>query len=202
MQTAQKNLESLRANPYPGRGICVGLDQSGHWVYQVYWIMGRSANSRNRIFVTNGGELRTAAADPSRMKDPSLVIYNAMRELPMLYIATNGDQTDTIYNEVSIGHGTFCEALMTRMYEPDAPNFTPRISVITDLRGGVASEISIIRKSPWSDAADHFFFRYRALPKGAGYTITTYKGDGDPLPSFDGEPYLLPLEAGRARRRR
>ncbi len=194
MGSPRENLEALRANRYPGRGLCMGLDESGSALLQVYWIMGRSANSRNRVFVADGGDLRTEAADPSKVRDPSLIIYNAMREIEGAYIATNGDQTDTIFEALADG-STFVAALETRQYEPDGPNFTPRISGLSLVDGEhVATYLSVLKKSPFGDGCVRDTFQYEDLPKGAGYTIRTYMGDGDPLPSFEGEPYLLPLE--------
>ena len=196
---ARENLAALAANPYPGRGICVGLDDAGARALEVYWIMGRSANSRNRVFVVDGATLRTAPADASKVKDPSLIIYNAMRELPGFYIATNGDQTDTIFDRLNSG-GTFVQALETRTYEPDPPNNTARISCIVAVaRGGASATLAVLKKSPFAEAAERQFFQYEALPKAAGYTITTYLGDANPLPRFEGAPYLLPLE-GPARK--
>lgn len=193
MDTPENSLAKLAANPYPGRGICVGLDETGTIALQVYWIMGRSPNSRNRIFVVDGPTLRTTPADPAKLVDPSLVIYNAMRELPGAYIVSNGDQTDTIFEMMNEGR-TFAQALETREYEPDAPNFTPRISaVILARRKRFDAYMSIVRKSPLGAAAERATYEYEALPKGAGYTITTYSGAGAPLPSFEGTPYLLPL---------
>jgi len=194
----EDNLAALKANSYPGRGLCVGMDETGRRVFQVYWIMGRSANSRNRIFVSENGTLRTAPADPAKVQDPSRIIYNAMRELTGVFIATNGDQTDTIYDNMKAG-GSFADALQARTYEPDAPSFTARISSVCDLRpGGLVAQVSILKKSPFADAAERHLFQYEALPKGAGYTVTTYAGDGNPLPRFEGEPYLLPIR-GSAR---
>jgi phosphoribosylglycinamide formyltransferase-1 len=179
--TPQENLAALAANPYPGRGICVGLDETGKAALQVYWIMGRSANSRNRVFVADGTTLRTAPADASKVQNPSLIIYNAMREVSKVCIVSNGDQTDTIYDSLAAG-GTFVDALDTRTYEPDAPNSTARISAVCDFRSGaLVTEMSVIKKSLFA-AAERQFFQYEALPKGAGYTITTYSGDGNPLP--------------------
>jgi len=187
------NLKALAANAYPGRGICIGFDDSAKRVLQVYWIMGRSANSRNRVFVADGPVLRTAPADPSKLEDPSRIIYNAMRELPDVYIVSNGDQTDTIYDEIAAG-GILVSALRKRTYEPDPPNFTARISAVCDFRGGgLVTEMGVIRKSAYGEAPERQFFEYGALPKGAGYTMTTYSQDGTPLPRFEGEPYLLPL---------
>lgn len=193
MRSARENLEALKANPYPGRGIVVGQDETGSRLLQVYWIMGRSANSRNRVFAFEGGTLWTEAADPSMVKDPRLIIYRAMRELPGLYVATNGDQTDTVIEVFEAG-GAFAEALATRRYEPDAPNFTPRISAVVSLREGAPSaELSVLKKSPLGDGCDRHLFRLEQFAPGTGHCITTYRGDGDPLPSFEGEPYLLPL---------
>jgi len=193
-EKARENFEAFRANSYPGRGLSVGFDESGKRVYHAYWIMGRSENSRNRVFVVEGTTMRTAAADPAKLKDPTLVIYNAMLELPKVYIATNGDHTDTIHSHIKAGK-TLVDALATRQYEPDPPNNTPRISAVTDMRGArPVTTLSILRKSPWSDASERFHFEYGDMGPGVGYTITTYMGDGNPLPSFTGEPYLLPLE--------
>ncbi|MCL5270606.1 MAG: IMP cyclohydrolase [bacterium] len=187
------NYEALQHNPYPGRGIVVGMDESGRLMVQVYWIMGRSANSRNRIFESEWGELRTAAADPTKVKDPSLIIYNAMRELKDVYIVSNGDQTDTIYQGLLAGV-SFSQALNTRQYEPDAPNYTPRISAICSLREGVpVAEMSILKRSPFGEACDRQTFRYEFFAPGIGRCVTTYEGDGDPLPPFRGEPLLMPL---------
>jgi len=189
----QANFEALKLNPYPGRGIIVGLDETGGNLVQVYWIMGRSENSRNRVFEAHGTTLKTAAADPSKMADPSLVIYNAMRELPGFYAVTNGDQTDTIIDGILAGANSR-QALSTRQYEPDGPNFTPRISAICCLRFGIPIvELSVLKKSLFRDGCDRHFFRLGDLAKGVGHCITTYMGDGNPLPSFQGEPYPLPL---------
>jgi len=190
---AEGNLRALRDNPYPGRGIIVGMDESGGALVQVYWIMGRSANSRNRVFESEGGHVWTAAADASKVKDPSLIIYNAMRELKGLYVVTNGDQTDTIV-QAALAGASMSQALNTRRYEPDAPNFTPRISAVCSLRDGVpVSELSILKKSALGAGCDRQTFRIEQFAKGYGHCITTYAGDGDPLPSFRGEPYILPL---------
>lgn len=194
--TAAENLEALRSNRYPGRGICIGLDETGGRLFQVYWIMGRSANSRNRVFVADGGELRTEPADASKVEDASLIIYNAMRGIDGSFIVTNGNQTDTIYEALADG-STFVQALETRQYEPDAPNFTPRISGLSLVDGEhVCTYLSVLKKSPFGDGCSRQTFQYETLPAGMGYTVTTYTGDGSPLPSFEGEPYLLPLEGG------
>lgn len=189
------NVESrLRGNRYPGRGIIIGKNDAGNWI-QVYWIMGRSENSRNRLFVVEDGVLKTQAAEPAKVKDPSLIIYNAMRERDGKWIVSNGDQTDTIYE--GIGKGlSFAEALASRNHEPDEPNWTPRISGWVDMSGGDAvAWLSIIKVSPFStDYSEHQYFRYGVVQKGCGYAITTYREDGNPIPSFSGTPYLTPLQ--------
>ncbi len=192
-EIARNNLQALQANPYPGRGIIVGLDETGERLVQVYWIMGRSPNSRNRIFVADGGAVRTEAADPAKVADPSLIIYNALAELTGVYIATNGDQTDTIVQAILAG-GDARVALATRCYEPDAPNYTPRISALCSLRyGRPVVEMSILKRSAWGAGCDRQFFVYESFDAGLGRCLTTYAGDGDPLPSFEGEPKLMPL---------
>ena len=193
-QTAEANLRSrLVENPYPGRGLVLGLDESGQRLIQAYWIMGRSENSRNRVFATDGKRVWTEAADPAKCKDPSLIIYNALRELTGVYVVTNGDQTDTIVQTLVAG-GTFEQALATRAYEPDAPNYTPRISGLFDVRlGAPVAKLAVLRRSAFGDATDRFFWSYEQFAPGLGHCVTTYVGDGSPLPPFEGEPYLLPL---------
>ena len=191
---ARQNLEALRANAYPGRGIVVGLDEAGESLVQVYWIMGRSANSRNRVFVVEGGCLRTAPADPSKVADPTLIIYHAMAELPGRYIVTNGDQTDTVVQALRVG-GDFRQALNTRQYEPDAPNFTPRISALCSLADGEPwAELAVLKRSAATNGCERHFFRYETFAPGLGHAVTTYQGDGNPLPPFEGEPFTLPLD--------
>jgi hypothetical protein len=195
MQDLKRNLETLKKNTYPGRGIIIGLDESKKNMVQVYWIMGRSANSRNRVFESDEtGRLWTEAADASKVEDPSLIIYNAMIETSGWYIVTNGDQTDTIAASIDSG-GDFRSALMTRMYEPDAPNFTPRISGVSSfLAGKPRVELAVLKKSPLGDGCDRHFFLLEQFGAGVGHCITTYEGDGSPLPPFEGEPVLLPLK--------
>ena len=190
---AQQNFgRHLAANPYPGRGIVIGRLLSGDWV-QVYWIMGRSANSRNRRFVVAGSSLRTEARDPARMEDPTNIIYEAMLELPNRFIVTNGDQTRTIYDALSSG-GRFDDALATREREDDAPNYTPRIAGLLDLDRDGVIELAILRASE-ADASltDRVFWRPASPPPGLGYGITTYRTDGNPLPPYAGDPLWLPL---------
>ena len=171
-------LEFLRGNPYPGRGIAVGKDR----VY--YFIMGRSENSRNRIFVETEDGIRTEAHDPSKMKDPSLIIYHPVRKTDGSLIVTNGDQTDTIWKT-----GDFRSALMTREYEPDGPNWTPRISAVIYNDG--CFEISILKEKDGRCLRE--FFCYEGCEEGKGFFISTYQGSGDPLPSFVGEPLEITM---------
>lgn len=193
-QFANANLMTrLGENPYPGRGLVLGLDESGARLIQAYWIMGRSPNSRNRVFETDGKRVWTEAADPAQCADPSLIIYNAMRELTGLFVVTNGDQTDTICQTLLAG-GSFEQALATRAYEPDAPNYTPRISGLFDLRlGKPLAKLCVLRRSAFGDATDRLHWQYEAFGQGLGHCITTYMGDGAPLPPFEGEPFALPL---------
>ena len=171
-------IEFLQGNPYPGRGIAVGKGR----VY--YFIMGRSENSRNRIFSLTDDGIRTEAHDPSRMQDPSLIIYHPVRAMGDDLIVTNGDQTDTIRDM-----GDFRKALMTRQYEPDAPNNTPRISAILHADGSF--ELSILKEKDGGCLRE--FFCYEGCPEGKGYFISTYEGDGSPLPSFSGEPMEITM---------
>ncbi len=179
----------LRSNTYPGRGILIGRSEDGKSAVTAYFIMGRSVNSRNRIFVTEGDGIRTEAFDPSKMVDPSLIIYRPVRVLGNKTIVTNGDQTDTIY-ELMDKQQTFEQALRTREFEPDAPNFTPRISGIMHVDDGKFNFALSILKSNDGDPStcNRFTFAYNAPAAGEGHIIHTYMGDGDPLPSFSGEP--------------
>jgi IMP cyclohydrolase len=190
--------ERIEQCAYPGRGLVVGRCSDGDWV-QVYWIMGRSENSRNRRFVAEGATLRTEAVDPAKLADPSLVIYEAMLELPGRYVVSNGDQTRTVVDALAQG-GTFDAALATREREPDGPHYTPRISALLEVGSGPpALALSILR----ADEADpkrteRVAFRPAPPPAGFGRGLTTYSGDGDPLPSFRGDPLWLPLEGAPA----
>ncbi len=186
-----KNLaDILRSNPYPGRGLFLGRTKEGN-TRIIYFIMGRSANSRNRVFKYTGDGIRTEAFDPARLEDPSLIIYNPVRFYKGWIIVSNGDQTDTIKSFLERG-GSFREALMTREYEPDAPNYTPRISAIVLKDGGF--ELSIVKSAGGDPACCcRFFFCYDKPLPGMGYFISTYKGDGNPLPSYEGEPLAVKL---------
>jgi IMP cyclohydrolase len=192
--------ERIEQNPYPGRGLALGRAATGDAWLAVYWIMGRSDNSRNRRFVADGATLRTEPVDASRLADPSLVIYEAMLELPGVYLVSNGDQTRTLRDALGAG-GRFEDALATREREPDAPHYTPRISGMLDLRGATpALALSILRASDADPAqSDRTTFRPAPPPPGFALGLTTYEGDGDPLPSFRGDPLWLPLEGAAER---
>lgn len=177
----------IASTSYPGRGILLGRSEDGKKAVIAYFIMGRSANSRNRVFEAMGDDLRTRAFDESKMEDPSLVIYNAVRVLGDTTIVTNGDQTDTIYDFLAEGK-TWEEALRTRTFEPDGPNFTPRISGVVCNKTG-AYRLSILKSDNGDEtSAQRFFYEYAQPKAGEGHFIHTYMGDGNPLPSYEGEP--------------
>ena len=184
----------LKENPYPGRGLVLGRSDEDCWVI-VYWIMGRSTNSRNRRFVVEGDALRTVPVDPALVKDPSLIIYEAMLDLPGAYLVSNGDQTRTMYEVLAKG-GTIEEALSRREREPDAPNFTPRINGLLRFDGPSAEMVlAILKANPLDPALTDRYYYYPAMPAaGFGLGLTTYSGDGDPLPPFVGDPLLLPCK--------
>ncbi|MDE0837784.1 MAG: IMP cyclohydrolase [Kiritimatiellae bacterium] len=189
----ESNLEALQSNAYPGRGIIMGLSPDGSNFVQVYWIMGRSSNSRNRIFVHDGSTVRTAPFDESRVEDPSLIIYNCVRVHGDAHIVSNGDQTDTIFDALKSG-GSFESALKTRTFEPDAPNFTPRISGILTPGQEHAYSLSVLKSIDNNPhQATRQFYHYTAPVAGIGHYVSTYIGDGSPLPSFAGEPQPMPL---------
>ncbi len=185
--------QELRGNSYPGRGIIIGRSEDGKQAVTAYFIMGRSENSRNRVFVEDGAGIRTQAFDPSKLTDPSLIIYAPVRVLGNKTIVTNGDQTDTIY-ELMDKQQTFEQALRTREFEPDAPNYTPRISGILHVEQGHYNYAMSILKSNNGDPSSclRFTFAYNNAKPGEGHFIHTYQGDGNPLPSFEGEP--VPVE--------
>ncbi len=181
--------QELQSNPYPGRGIVIGRTEDGAKAVCAYFIMGRSENSRNRVFVEEGEGIRTKAFDPAKLVDPSLVIYAPVRVMGNRTIVTNGDQTDTIYDLMSKGQ-TFEQALCTREFEPDAPNYTPRISGIINIDNGAYSyKMSILKSNHGNpDACNRYTFSYSNPIDGEGHYIHTYMGNGNPLPSFEGEP--------------
>ena len=188
-----KSLESaLSATTYPGRGIVIGRSEDGKKAVTAYFIMGRSENSRNRVFVKDGNGIRTQAFDPSKMKDPSLIIYAPVRVLGNKTIVTNGDQTDTIYENMD-KQQTFEHSLRCREFEPDAPNYTPRISGVMHVENGNYNFAMSILKSDNGnpDSCNRFTYAYSNPKAGVGRFIHTYMGDGNPLPSFEGEPELV-----------
>ncbi|WP_407434348.1 IMP cyclohydrolase [Treponema sp.] len=185
----------LGSNEYPGRGIILGRSADGSKAVAAYFIMGRSENSRNRIFVEDGKGIRTQAFDPSKMKDPSLIIYAPVRVLGNKTIVTNGDQTDTIFEGMD-KQMTFEQSLRSREFEPDAPNFTPRISGVMHVENGTYNFALSILKSDNGDSSscNRFTFAYENPKAGTGRFIHTYIGDGNPLPSFEGEPTLVEVK--------
>lgn len=187
--------EDLAGNAYPGRGIVIGRSADGKYAVTAYFIMGRSSNSRNRVFVEEGKGIRTEAFDPSKLEDPSLIIYAPVRVLGNKTIVTNGDQTDTIY-ELMDKQQTFEQALRTREFEPDAPNYTPRISGIMHIENGSYHYAMSILKSNNGDpsACNRYTFAYENPVAGEGRFIHTYMEDGNPLPSYEGEPTLIGIE--------
>ncbi len=179
--------ELIAGNPYVGRGIVAGLTEDGKKACAAYFIMGRSANSRNRIFTERSGEVFTEPFDPSKVQDPSLIIYAAVRKAGNKLIVTNGDQTDTIYDGIVAGK-CMNHALKTRCFEPDAPNFTPRISAVLNLGEDFTYQMSILKSADAAGTAcNRYLFSYEPLP-GLGHFIHTYVTDGNPIPTFRGEP--------------
>ena len=186
--------KELGATTYPGRGIVIGRSKDGKKAVTAYFIMGRSANSRNRVFVEDGEGIRTQAFDPSKLEDPSLIIYAPVRVLGNKTIVTNGDQTDTIYEGMD-KQMTFEQSLRSREFEPDGPNYTPRISGIMHLENGTYNyAMSILKSNNGNpDACNRYTFAYENPVAGEGHFIHTYKCDGNPLPSFEGEPKLVAI---------
>ena len=184
----------LKENAYPGRGIVIGKSEDGKSAVTAYFIMGRSNNSRNRIFVEEGQGIRTEAFDPSKLEDPSLIIYAPVRVLGNKTIVTNGDQTDTIYDGMD-SQMTFEQSLRCREFEPDGPNYTPRISGIMHMEnGGYNYAMSILKSNNGNpDACNRYTFAYENPVAGEGHFIHTYMHDGNPLPSFEGEPKLVAI---------
>ncbi len=185
----------LSQNSYPGRGIVIGKSEDGKNAVIAYFIMGRSENSRNRIFVADGDGIRTKAFDESKLEDPSLIIYAPVRVLGNKTIVTNGDQTDTIY-ELMNQQLTFEQALRTREFEPDAPNYTPRISgIVKTGENDFNYAMSILKSANGNpESCLRFTFSYKSPIKGEGHFIHTYMSDGNPLPSFEGEPKLVGIK--------
>ena len=186
--------QEIASTSYPGRGIVLGRSADGTKAVIAYFIMGRSENSRNRVFVETEDGIKTEAFDPSKLVDPSLIIYAPVRVLGNKTIVTNGDQTDTIYDLMN-QQLTFEQALRTREFEPDEPNYTPRISGIVKCSDGKMNYAMSILKSADGDPSccERYTFSYDAPLAGKGRFIHTYMGDGDPLPSFEGEPTLVEI---------
>ncbi|HVU06759.1 MAG TPA: IMP cyclohydrolase [Candidatus Paceibacterota bacterium] len=198
---AQENLRALASNPYPGRGFVLGLSEDGESFFQVYWIMGRSESSRNRVFECgmeqplsfSGPRVSTRAADPSKVqeKDRHLIIYDAMLEAPGLFVVSNGAQTNAVRDAMKDG-AFLMDSLKDWQYEPDAPNHTPRITGVIDLRPGGEAEIAVLLKTPDGDGCVRMRYPLGLQP-GFGYCVTTYETDGNPLPSFRKPPYIMPI---------
>ena len=186
-------VDELSATSYPGRGIVLGKSGDGKSLVMAYFIMGRSVNSRNRVFVEEGVGIKTKAFDESKMVDPSLIIYAPVRVLGDATVVTNGDQTDTIVEYMEQGK-SFEDALRTRTFEPDGPNFTPRISGLAEPKHD-RYRLSIVKSADGNPASvRRYFYEYESLLAGQGHFIHTYQEDGSPLPSFDGEPAQVRLE--------
>ena len=186
--------QELKENAYPGRGIVIGRSKDGKKAVTAYFIMGRSENSRNRVFVEEGEGIRTQAFDPAKLEDPSLIIYAPVRVLGDETIVTNGDQTDTIYEGMD-KQLTFEQSLRSREFEPDGPNYTPRISAVLHLEKGKFNyAMSILKSNNGNPESSHrYTFAYENPAAGEGRFIHTYKCDGNPLPSFEGEPKLISI---------
>ena len=186
--------EELESNAYPGRGIVIGKSADGKYAVTAYFRMGRSSNSRNRVFVEEGQGIRTQAFDPSKLEDPSLIIYAPVRVLGNKTIVTNGDQTDTIYEGMD-KQLTFEQSLRSREFEPDGPNYTPRISGIMHLENGSYNyAMSILKSNNGNpESCNRYTFAYQNPAAGEGHFIHTYMHDGNPLPSFEGEPKLVEI---------
>ncbi len=183
-------IKELYQNSYPGRGIIIGKTPDGENAVIAYFIMGRSVNSRNRVFLEDGEGIKTKAFDESKMEDPSLIIYSPVRVLGDVTVVTNGDQTDTVYDFLKDGK-TFEEALRTREFEPDAPNFTPRISGMVDLSNDFSYKLSILKYN--NGSCQRNFYEYEKATQGVGNLIHTYETDGNPIPTFKGEPKTVEL---------
>ncbi|MEO8637358.1 MAG: IMP cyclohydrolase [Candidatus Taylorbacteria bacterium] len=197
---AERNLNSLRANSYPGRGLIIGPDDTGNYLEEIYWMSGRSEESRNRIFCADGerGHLFTAPADLKKMagKDTTNIIYSAMRDDGVNFVVSNGHQTDAVMNGINC-ENPLSKILRNWQYEADPPNDTPRITGVCSLKMNPRFELSILRKSIADSSCERFFFEYDNIPDGFGYCITTYAGDGNPLPAFEGEPILMSLSGNQ-----
>ncbi len=190
---ASKNFRShISGNTYPGRGIVLGRNQEHSWII-IYWILGRSSKSRNRIFTHKNGILRTETVNSSKVEDSSLIIYNAMRDLGDCVIVSNGKHTDRIFKGLVDGK-SFYSSLHPERYEPDDPNYTPRISGIIQRKEGSITLSIISRSDIFFGHSEHRFYHCNEISSGYGYCLTTYMNDGNPLPSYKGDPLMLPLQ--------
>ena len=189
----QNVYDYLSSNSYPGRGVLIGRSADGEYAVSAYFIMGRSTNSRNRVFTEDGAGIRTEAFDPALLSDPSRIIYAPVRVYSTTTIVTNGDQTDTIFDGIADGL-TFEQSLRSREYEPDGPNYTPRISGIMNVKDGLYDyAMSILKSNADASGCDRYTYMYENPIAGEGRIIHTYMGDGDPLPSFEGEPVRIEI---------
>ncbi|MBN2088839.1 inosine monophosphate cyclohydrolase [candidate division KSB1 bacterium] len=191
---AAQNLQfRLQKNSYPGRGIVMGINKSGSHLIQIYWIMGRSENSRNRIFKLDHEIVKTVPKDVSKVTNPELIIYQAIRQLENCHIVSNGVQTDTIYKALQDGY-SFETGFKKHIYEPDSPNFTPRIAGLINLNTKEPGfQMAIVKKSLMNTAPIYNIFEYSQIENGYGYCLHTYEKDETPLPPFSGESYLVPI---------
>ena len=196
-ETAAQNLENLRSNPYPGRAIIIGTDEKGNGV-QIYWIMGRSESSRNRFFAVDEETITVEAIDRAKVKDPELTLYTAMMQVNEYFVVSNGSQTAPLMHALRTGMGhlleNFADGLKGFEFEPDIPNFTPRISGLYIPSSDPSVVLSILRKSEDGNGCERALYPAPGVPAGFGLCITTYSGDGKPLPSFRGEPFFVPLQ--------
>lgn len=193
MMQIQDLKAELSGNAYPGRGIVLGKSADGKHAVIAYFIMGRSENSRNRVFVEEGEGIRTQAFDPAKLVDPSLIIYSPVRVWQDTTIVTNGDQTDTVFDFLAKGE-SFADSLRTRTFEPDAPNYTPRISGVVNNKTG-DYKLSILKSAGGDPSStQRYFFEYTAPKAGIGHFLHTYRCDGNPIPSFEGEPTPVKIE--------
>lgn len=191
-EIASANENRIKHNNYPGRGIIIGKTPDGKSYVQIYWIMGRSSNSRNRVFEIEGDFVKTKAFVENKMENPSLIIYYPVKSYLNFHIVGNGDQTDTIYDYIRQGKN-FESALNTREFEPDPPNYTPRISGLIDLNQG-SYVLSILKTiNNYAELSQKNYFNYNKGIAGYGHCIHTYRGDGQPIPSFEGEPFIVKL---------
>ena len=194
---ADDNLRRLSENPYPGSGVVVGADDSGQNLVQIHWIMGRDENSRNCLISKSGPEeVLIRAVDDSKVKDPYNLFYVAMGEVSRngRYVVSNGTQTNSVRDDFFSSDYDLLNSLRRHRYENDEPDSTPRITGVSYTRGGFMAELAIIRKSFFDDSCRRFLYRYETIPQGFGYFISTYLGDGEPLPSWEGDPKLVPIQ--------